>query len=114
MSVEKQKLRGQLLALLRRPGYQPLDKVGLSKALGLPPDFRKQFRAFLDSLERSGEICRIRDDRYALADMCGLVTGKLEVHRNGSAHVLSGVRGKPDVFIEAQHTGTAMHGDQVV
>jgi ribonuclease R len=99
---------------MRRPGYQPLDKVGLSKALGLPPDFRKQLRDFLDSLERTGEICRIRDDRYVLPAIADLVTGKLEVHRNGSAHVLSGVRGKPDVFIDAQHTGTAMHGDQVV
>lgn len=114
MSVETQKFRGQLLALMRRPGYQPLDKVGISKALGLSPDFRKQLRGFLDSLERSGEICRIRDDRYVLPAICDLVTGKLEVHRNGSAHVLSGVRGKPDVFIEARHTGTAMHGDQVV
>ncbi len=114
MSVEKQNLRAQLLALLRRPGYQPLDKVGLSKALGLPPDFRKRFREFLDSLERTGEIARIRDDRYVLPAIADLVAGKLEVHKNGSAHVLSGVRGKPDVFIEAQHTGTAMHGDQVV
>src|SRR5678815_107819 len=107
-------LRDRLLALLRRKNYQPLDKVGLSKALGLHSSERRQVRETLRALESEGTIARIRKDRYVLPAAADLVTGKLQVHAGGNAHLITEQPGQKDVFISAGNLGTAMHGDKVV
>src|SRR4051794_20126028 len=114
MSSESKDLRSRVLALLRAPNYQPLDKVGLSKSHDVHHSERKKLRDVLDALEQHGDVARIRKDRYILPDAANLITGKLEFHRNGSAHLLSETPGTPDVFIAPNNTGTAMHGDRVV
>ena len=107
-------LRDRLLALLRRKNYQPLDKVGLSKALGLHSSERRQVRETLRALESEGTIARIRKDRYVLPAAADLVTGKLQVHAGGNAHLITEQPGQKDVFISSVNLGTAMHGDKVV
>lgn len=107
-------LSDRVLALLEQDDYQPLDKVGLSKALGVHSSERRTIRDVLDTLERQGAIVRIRKDRYVLPEAAQLVTGRIEFHRNGSAHVISERRGENDVFIAAANSGTALHGDRVV
>lgn len=42
-----------------------------------------------------------------------LLTGKLEVHRNGTAHFQPETKGAPEVFISGPDLGTGMHGDVV-
>jgi len=91
-----------------------MDKVALSKALGVQSSERRKIRDVLDELERSGEIVRIRKDRYALPDTAQLVTGRIEFHRNGSAHVVNEREGYKDLFIRPEHTDVALHGDRVV
>src|SRR5678815_5568235 len=107
-------LRDRILALLRRKSYQPLDKVELSKALGLHSSERRQIREALRALEREGTIARIRKDRYVLPAAADLVTGTLQVHAGGNAHLMTEQPGQKDVFISAGNLGTAMHGDKVV
>ncbi len=107
-------LPGRILALMRSPRYQPLDKVALSKKLGLPPDDRGLLREALRSLEERGEIARVRKDRYVLSEEAELVTGVLQVHASGNAHLLSERPGQPDLYIASENTGTAMNGDRVV
>ena len=107
-------LAGRILALLRSPRYQPLDKVALSKKLGLSADDRAGLRELLRELEERGEIARIRKDRYVLPEAAELVTGVLQVHTSGNAHVLSEREGQPDLYIAAENTWTGMHGDRVV
>ena len=43
-----------------------------------------------------------------------LLTGPIQFHASGSAHVLGEKPGQPDLFISAENTFTAMHGDRVV
>lgn len=106
-------LSDRLIALLERKDYQPLDKVELSKALGVHSSERRQLRDLLDAMEHEGAIVRIRKDRYVLPEVAQLVTGRIEFHRNGTAHVVGDTREK-DVFVSSANAGTAMHGDRVV
>lgn len=114
MKPKKPDLKKQVLSLLRAPKYQPLDKVELSKKLGLSSDRRAELRSILKELEAAGTIARIRKDRYVIPETADLITGVLQVHAGGGAHLLSEVSGVPDLFIAAENTGTAMHGDRVV
>src|SRR6185369_2909718 len=57
-------LKAQILALLRRPKYRPLDRKELTRALGLGGDDRREVREALRDLEHAGEIARIRKNRY--------------------------------------------------
>ncbi len=107
-------LNARILQILGAPKYQPLEKVGLSKALRLPSSDRRLLRDALDALERDGLIARIRKDHYVLPAVANLATGRLEVHQSGSAHLVNEKPGGADIFIPADKTGTAMHGDKVV
>ncbi len=107
-------LRDRILQLLRAPSYRPLDKVELSQALRWPSDKRAELREVLRTLESAGEVARIRKDRYVLPQTADLVTGVLQVHTGGNAHLLSETPGVKDVFLSAPNLGTAMNGDKVV
>jgi ribonuclease R len=68
----------------------------------------------LRELERAGEIARIRKNRYVLPAEADLVAGKLSIHQAGYGFLTPEKAGEPDIFIAAENTGTAMHGDRVV
>lgn len=93
---------------------QPLDKVELSKRMGLPPGLRKKLRDTLDQMETAGEVARIRKDRYVIPKEVDLFTGVIQFHASGAAHVLAEQAGETDLYISAENTWTAMHGDRVV
>jgi len=112
--VKPHPLRERILQLLHQPDYRALDKVELSKALRWPSEKRAELREVLLELETAGEIACIRKDRYVLPQTADLVTGKLQVHAGGNAHLLSETAGIKDVFISAVNIGTAMNGDKVV
>lgn len=114
VNPENQPLREQILRLLRAPKYRPLDSVELGKALGRKSGVRMNLNAVLRELEQAGEIARIRKNRYVLPSEADLVTGTLHVHQAGYAFLPREKPGEQDLFISAENTGTAMHGDRVV
>ena len=75
MAASKNGLRERILKLMGEPEYQPLDKVELTRKLGLLSDDRSQLRALLRGLEQEGVIARIRKDRYILPEEANLCTG---------------------------------------
>jgi ribonuclease R len=107
-------LREQILRLLGAPDYRPLDNVELGKALGRKSGVRMNLNAILREMERAGEIARIRKNRYVLPAEADLVTGTISVHQSGFAFLPREKPGEQDLFIAAENTGTAMHGDKVV
>jgi ribonuclease R len=111
---ENDQLREQILRLLSAPKYRPLDKLELGKALGRKSGVRMGLNEALRQLEQSGEIARIRKNRYILPSEADLVTGTLQVHQAGYAFLSREKPGEQDLFIAAENTGTAMHGDKVV
>ncbi len=70
--------------------------------------------AILKDLEKAGEIARIRKNRYVLPTQADLVTGTLHVHQAGYAFLSPEKAGERDLFIAAENTGTALHGDKVI
>src|SRR6266516_2847941 len=114
MTENGRRIRKQILALLASPYYRPLDKSDLAKALVRKSGVRMGLNQALRDLERAGEIARIRKNRYVLPPAADLVTGKLHIHQAGYGFLISEKPGEPDIFIAAENTGTAMHGDRVV
>src|SRR5436305_4199563 len=114
MIVNGPKIREQILALLSRKDYRPLNKIEIARKLGVSGRARVAFRSTFRDLERAGEIARIRKDRYVLPAEADLVTGKLSVHPAGYGFLTSEKPGEPDTFIAAENVGTAMHGDCVI
>lgn len=112
--IQQQQLREQILRLLRAPKYRPLDNVELGKALGRKSSVKMGLNALLREMEQAGEIARIRKNRYVLPSEADLVTGTLHVHQAGYAFLPREKPGEQDLFIAAENTGTAMHGDKVV
>ncbi|PYL25971.1 MAG: ribonuclease R [Verrucomicrobia bacterium] len=114
MALNGRKIQEQILALLGSADYRPLDKSELAKALGRKSGVRMGLNEALRDLERAGEIARIRKNRYVLPPVADLVTGALHIHQAGYGFLISEKSGEPDIFIAAENTGTAMHGDRVV
>jgi len=114
MTADGRKIRPQIVGLLGRRDYQPLDKTEIARALGLKSDQRVALRKELRELERAGEIARIRKSRYILPPEADLVIGILQVHQAGYGFLVTEKPGDADLFIAAENTGTALNGDRVV
>src|SRR5438046_3349754 len=114
MTENGRKIREQILALLVSPSYRPLDKRELAKALGRKSGVRMGLNQALRELERSGEIARIRKNRYVLPAEADLVTRRLSIHQAGYGFLITEKPGEADIFVATENTGTAMHGDRVV
>ncbi len=114
MKVDTGPLREAVLRLLSAKDYQPLDDVEMSRRLDLKKNQRVQLRKALGEMERSGDIVRIRQNRYVLPKEADLVTGLISFNPSGFAFLNNEKAGEKDIYISAENTGTAMHGDRVV
>jgi ribonuclease R len=114
MTSNGRNIQEQILALLARRDYRPLDRTDIARELGLKGSQRIALRNILRELERAGKIARIRKNRYVLPAEADLVTGKLSIHQAGYGFLTPEKPGEPDIFIAAENTGTAMYGDRVV
>jgi len=114
MAANGRKIREQVLALLDRKDYRPLNNSDIARELSLTGTQRNALRKTLRELERAGAIARIRKNRYVLPAEADLVAGKLSIHQAGYGFLIPETPGEPDIFIAAENIGTAMHGDRVV
>jgi ribonuclease R len=114
MTRDGRKIRQEILTLLGRRDYRPLDKIEIARELGLKTNQSVAVRKELRELERSGEIARIRKNRYVLPPTADLVTGTIQIHQAGYGFLTTEKSGESDLFIAAENTGTAMNGDRVV
>src|SRR5215469_8454598 len=114
MASNGRNIREQILGLLARKDYRPLNRIDIGRKLGLTGAGRVALRKSLRELERVGEIARIRKNRYVLPSDADLVTGKLSIHQAGYGFLVPEKSGEPDIFVAAENTGTAMNGDRVV
>ena len=114
MTKNGRKIREQILELLAARDYRPLDKIEIARKLKLPSGERVALRNTLRELEHSGEIARIRKNRYVLPAEADLVTGTLSINQAGFAFLDTDKPGQTNVFVAAENIGTGMHGDRVV
>src|ERR1051325_12166940 len=114
MIANEPKFREQLLALLSRKDYRPLNKIEIARKFGVSGRARVALRKTLRDLERAGEIARIRKDQYVVRAEADLISGKISIHPAGYGFLISEKAGESDVFVAAENVGIAMHGDRVV
>ena len=114
MTKDGRKIREQILELLAARDYRPLDQIEIARKLKLSSSERVPLRNTLRELEHSGEIARIRKNRYVLPAEADLVTGTLSINQAGFAFLDTDKPGQTNVFVAAENIGTGMHGDRVV
>src|SRR5207244_13616921 len=105
MPVNGRKIQEQVLALLARKDYRPLNKVDMARELRLAASERVVLRKTLRQLERAGEIARIRKNRYVLPAEADLVNGKVWIHQVGYGIHSPETSCEPGVFIGGEHIG---------
>src|SRR5205807_885357 len=59
-------------------------------------------------------IARIQKNHYVQPAEADILSGKLSIQQAGYGFLTPETAGEPDIFIAAENTGTAMHGDRVV
>lgn len=91
----------------------PLKAKELAKALGISSDGYHRFKRLLTSLEKRGEIQRVKRHRYVVSEAVGLEPGVIELTRAGDGFVRLD-SGSKDVFIGARNLNSAMDGDRVL
>ncbi len=67
----------RILAFLKKPGYSPMRRRELARAMRVSDDDYPEFRVRLDWLVRTCRIALGRGKRYVAAAEAGLVTGRI-------------------------------------
>jgi ribonuclease R len=106
-----------LLKLIRDRVDHPATPRELLQLLRIPRDERSAFKTRLKQLVESGDLVKVRGERYGLPDRMNLVVGRVQTNPRGFAFVvperpLEDVKG--DIYIAGANLNQAMHGDKVV
>ena len=102
----------EILELLRQKGSRILSVKEIGKALRVGEDEDEALAGALDSLERRGEIARVRGEKYSAIEFSNLVAGRLTVRPEGFGFVL--VPGGEDLYVPRAGMHGAMDGDTVL
>ncbi|MSO22019.1 MAG: VacB/RNase II family 3'-5' exoribonuclease [Acidobacteria bacterium] len=89
----------------------------LIRELKLDDSERHEIRQILHDMVKSGNVIKLKGNRFSLPEERSVISGKLSAHRDGYGFVTpdkkpSGFKG--DVFIPARFVGDAMQGDTVL
>ena len=102
----------EILARLREKGLRILSFSDLARKIGVSEEEEDAFREQLDSLERRGQIVRVRGEKYSAIEFTNQVAGRITVRPEGFGFVL--VDGGPDLFVPRSGMHGAMDGDTVL
>jgi len=107
-------MESRILKLLSRPDYTPLNVPELLGALGLARNQQQALQKTLASLEQSGQIARIKGNRYARALDADLIPGRIRINRQGKGFLEADDPKLPTIVIPEHATSTAFNGDRVL
>jgi ribonuclease R len=107
-------MESQITQLLSQPDYAPLNVPELLLALGLPRHQQQALQRALAGLERSGQIARIKGNRYARALDADLIPGRIRINRQGKGFLEADDPKLPTIVIPEFATSTAFNGDHVL
>src|SRR5258708_3944005 len=107
-------MESRVLKLLSRPDYTPLNVPELLSALGLDRNQQQQLQGVLSRQERSGQIARIKGNRYVRSLDADLVPGRIRINRQGKGFLEADDPKLPTIVIPEHATSTAFNGDRVL
>ncbi len=107
-------MESRILKLLSRPNYAPLNVPELLRAAGLARNQQQELQSALANLESSGQIARIKGNRYVRARDADLVAGRIRMNRQGKGFLETDDPTLPEIVIPEHATGTAFNGDRVM
>ncbi len=107
----------QILGQIKSRLDHPATVRELMQILSVPRERRATFRRRLSNLVETGQLIRIRGNRYGLPGRMRLVTGELHVNPRGFGFVSpedSTGGADEDLYVSGANLNQAMHGDRVV
>ena len=107
-------MEDEILRLLARKDYTPLNVPELLRRLSLAPNRQQMLQQVLASLERSGRIARIKGNRYIQPREADLIPGRIRMNRSGKGFLQPDDPALKEIVIPAEATGTALHEDYVL
>lgn len=93
-------------------GQIPQYAEQILSGLDLPPEEMPQLQQALNQLEGAGELVLTKKKKYAIPQMMGMISGRLQMNARGFGFVLRD--DDPDIFIPAESLNGAMHEDIVL
>ncbi len=107
-------MESRVLKLLSQSGYTPLNVPELLRALGLARNQQQELQKVLGKLERSGEIARIKGNRYIRPLDADMVPGRIRINRQGKGFLQADDPKLPTITVPEHATSTAFNGDRVL
>ncbi len=107
-------LAARALALVRKNRQSPPSMGEIARGLRLSAQQAPLLARALHDLELAGDIVRVRHEHFALPSDADLVVGTIQLHRDGSAHLLRDLPGEAEFYLTPENTATALPGDRVV
>ena len=107
-------MEARISKLLGQPDYTPLNVPELLHALGLPRNQQQALQTALAGLERSGQVARIKGNRYVRALDADLIPGRIRINRQGKGFLEADDPQLPAMVIPESATATAFNGDRVL
>ncbi len=104
----------RVLAIVRQHRASPPSMQEIGRTLKVSGPRAAAVAKALHDLELSGDIVRVRQDRFTLPSEADLAVGTVQLHRDGSAHLLRDLPGEPEFYLSPENTATALPGDRVV
>jgi len=107
-------MREQIIRLLEQKNYVPANVPEMLRWLNLPPNQQQELQAVLQKLEQTGEIARVKGNRYILPREADLVPGRIRMNRAGRGFLQPDDSSLKEIAIAESATGTALHEDRVL
>lgn len=102
----------KLLEIISQHHYKPLTVEELAHSLQIPRRELQEFREAVDGFIKDGTLFMLANNRIALPEKFGIITGTLTVNQRGFGFVTRGADER-DAFIPPTAMADAMHGDRV-
>jgi len=107
-------MKEDILELLRRKNYAPMNVPELLRALMLAPAEQQALQTALLKLVRKGSIARIKGNRYIIPVEADLIPGRIQVTRGGNGFLQPDDPKLEEIPVSATALSTAMHDDRVL
>lgn len=103
-----------VLGLLGSKDYIPAAGEEIGRQLRLPPHRRRELKRILGDLEHTGQVARIKGERYIIPQEADLIPGRIRITRQGRGFLQPDDPGLKEIEIPESGTGTALHEDRVL